>query len=153
MALYQASLALPAVAQPKLKQKPGSEEPGPAENLGVKCIGVLGGLARSPCPVALNQEIGTFLLTILASLPNTPATDAVEALDQLFDIYADADYEYDATVFRGDGFLKHLEEVVPKAKKMAKSVDKRKFPDLREAADDAVTNLGRFIKYKRDELS
>jgi len=92
-------------------------------------------------------------LSLLTSLPSTPAADAVETLNQLFDIYADGDYEYDEAVFRAGGFLKHLEEVVSKAKKMAKSVDKRRFPDLREAADDAVANLGRFIRYKKDESS
>lgn len=140
MALYQASKGLPK-----------KEDEDAFQSLGVKSLGVLGSLALSPCPVPLNREIGVFLLTTLSSLPETPAADAVEALNQLMDIFADKSYEFDEPVFWGDGFYKHLEEIVPKARKLAKGVDKRKFGELRARIDEAVLNLVRFLKYKRVE--
>jgi hypothetical protein len=121
----------------------------PFQALGVKCIGVLGQLALHPAPSDLNREIGTFLITVVASLPDTPAADAVEALNQLFDIYGDEEYPYDKEVFWQNGFLKHLEDAVPKAKAMLKTVDKRAQPELRARADEAVLNLSRFLGYKR----
>ena len=46
-----------------------------------------------------------FLITLLASLPNTPADPAVEALNALFDIYADKEYDYDEPVFVKHKFI------------------------------------------------
>lgn len=121
----------------------------PFQGLGVKCVGVLGQLALHPAPVDLNREIGTFLVTILAGLPNTPPADAVEALNQIFDIYGDEEYPYDKEVFWKDGYLKHLEEIMPKARAMLKGIDKKTHNELRTRADEAVLNLSRFLAYKR----
>lgn len=145
IALYQATKGSGAVTE---------EEAGdPFQALGVKCVGVLGQLALHPAPLDLNREVGTFLVTAVASLPETPAADAVEALNQIFDIYGDEDYPYDKDVFWQGGFLKHLEEAVPKAKAMLKTVDKRAQPELRARADEAVLNLGRFLGYKKKHQS
>lgn len=143
MALYQASKGLEAPN--------GSGDSDDAfQGLGVKSIGVLGQLALSPAPLDLNREIGVFLLTVLAGLPATPAADAVEALNQIFDIYADKEYECDR-IYWDNGFQKHLGELQPLAKKMAKAIDKRKMGELRERADEAVLNLDRFLRYKKNE--
>jgi len=150
MALYQASKGLDATTNDK--DKAADQSRGDAfQGLGVKCIGVLGRLALSPAPIELNREIGIFLLTVLAGLPTTPAADAVEALNQLFDIYADKEYDCDEAVFWKDDFYKHLEAIKPLAKKMAKGIDKRKETELRDRADEVVLNLDRFMKYKRSE--
>lgn len=137
MSLYQASVNLPADAE------------DPFQSLGVKCVGVLGQLALDPAPIQLNREIGVFLVTVVAKLPETPAADAVEALNQLFDIYADEDYDCDKEVFWKDGFIKYLEDVTPKVKAMAKKVDKRNSTELRMRADEVSLNLTRFILYKQ----
>ncbi|PNY23741.1 ARM-like repeat-containing protein [Tolypocladium capitatum] len=121
----------------------------PFQSLGVKCVGVLGQLAIDPAPADLNREIGTFLVTVLASLPDTPAADAVEALNQVFDIYGDEGYAYDKEVFWKDNFLSHLEEVLPKARAMVKTIDKKSKTELRTRADEAVLNLTRFLAYKK----
>jgi hypothetical protein len=154
IALYQASKNLnSSKAQEQLNgAKKGPDDGTDAfQGLGVKAIGVLGSLALEPAPVELNREIGVFLLTVLAALPDTAAADAVEAMNQIFDIYADKSYTFDESVFWGDGFYKHLEEILLKARKMAKAIDKRKFGELRARADEAVLNLGRFLKYKKTE--
>ncbi|KAH6723233.1 hypothetical protein BKA61DRAFT_464762 [Leptodontidium sp. MPI-SDFR-AT-0119] len=147
MALYQASRSL----EPSNGDSKGEDDTDAFQGLGVKSIGILGSLAMDPAPVELNREIGIFLLTTLSALPDVPAADTVEALNQLFDIYADKSYSFDEPVFWGDNFSKHLEEIQPKAKKLAKSIDKRKFGELRSRADEAVLNLGRFLVYKRKE--
>ncbi|KAG5927518.1 hypothetical protein E4U42_002161 [Claviceps africana] len=121
----------------------------PFQRLGVKCIGVLGQLALHPCPAPLNREIASFLLALLAALPDTPPADAVEALNQLLDIYANEDFPYDAPVFWADDFLPRFEALVPSAKAMAKAVDKKTQPELRTRAEEAVLNLRRFVAYKK----
>ncbi|KAL7950254.1 hypothetical protein V8C42DRAFT_194144 [Trichoderma barbatum] len=139
ISLYQATKGAPALQDPE----------DPFQALGVKCVGVLGQLALHPAPRDLNREIGTFLVTILAGLPETPAADAVEAFNQVFDIYGNEEYTYDAEVFWKGGFLKHLEGTVSKAKAMAKSVNKTAQPELRDRADEVIMNLTRFLAYKR----
>jgi hypothetical protein len=149
MALYEASKNLSSAENGAAKVLDSGDDA--FQGLGVKCIGVLGSLALDPAPIDLNKEIGEFLLTVLASLPDTPPADTVEALNQLFDIYADKEYSFDEPVFWGYNFLKHLEEIQPKAKRMSKEIDKRLFPELRGRADEAVLNLDRFLIYKRKE--
>ncbi|KAK8932054.1 putative ARM-like repeat-containing protein [Metarhizium anisopliae] len=138
ISLYQAT---------KSMEPQDSEDP--FQRLGVKCVGVLGQLAADPAPASLNREIGTFLITLLTGLPDTPAADAVEALNQVFDIYSSEGFAYDGEVFWKDNFLNQLELVLPKARAMVKSVDKKTQPELRARADEAVMNLGRFLAYKK----
>lgn len=137
MSLYHASLNLPVDAE------------DPFQSLGVKCIGVLGQLAMDPAPMQLNREVGVFLVTVVSKLPETPAADAVEALNQLFDIYGDEKHACDREVFWKDNFIKYFEDVLPKVRAMAKKVDKRHSAELRLRADEASMNLFRFIQYKK----
>lgn len=140
ISLYKASQGMP---------KPDKEvTEDPFQGLGVKCVGVLGHLARDPRPLATNRDIGIFLITIVTSASEAPAADVVEALDQLFDIYGNETLACEG-VFRKDKFLEHLEGAVPKIKAMVKSIDKRSQPELRLRAEEASTNLSRFITYKR----
>ncbi|KAI1103119.1 hypothetical protein F4804DRAFT_244700 [Jackrogersella minutella] len=120
----------------------------PFQGLGVKCIGVLGQLALA-APSPLNREIGIFLVTVVKGLPETPAADVVEALNQVFDIYGDENKEWDKDVFWKNNFLHHLQEVVSLVKVMVKTIDKRTSNELRVRAEDANLNLSRFIQYKQ----
>lgn len=146
MSLYLASKSLaPEVAEEAAK----GEDEDPFQGLGVKCIGLLGQLAQDPCPLRINREVGVFLMTVLGSLPDARPADVVEALNQVMELYGDEERECDM-VFWEDKFLKHLEDVLPKAKTMVKSIDKRgALNELRSRADEAVFNLGRFIQYKK----
>jgi hypothetical protein len=152
MALYHASknVANPTES-PAGKKDAENLDDTAFQALGVKCIGVLGRLALDPAPVELNREVGVFLMTLLSGIPETPAAIVVEALNEVFDIYADKDFSFDQPVFWDNRFDKHLEEVLPKCKKMAKTIDKRKAPELRSRVDEAVMNLARFLKYKKSE--
>lgn len=129
----------------------GGEPQDPFQALGVKCIGVLGSLARAPAPLEVNREVGVFLMTLLSGdgIAQTPPADIVEALNQLFDLYGDEEAPCDREVFWKDGFLKHLEEFVPKMKTLTKGIDKRAQGELRTRADEALLNLGRFVQYKK----
>lgn len=149
MALYQASKTLPKPETEKTNGKSSSSDQEDAfQGLGVKCIGVLGRLALNPAPIALNRDIGVFFLT---SLPDAAAAETVEILNQLFDIYADKEYSCDEAVFWADGFYQHLDQALPKIRKLMKGVDKRRFTELRARGDEAVANLVRFLKYKKEE--
>ncbi|OAA68909.1 Armadillo-type fold domain containing protein [Cordyceps fumosorosea ARSEF 2679] len=128
--------------------EPQDQEDDPFQSLGVKCIGVVGQLAIDPCPADTNRELGTFLVAVVAELPRTPPAEAVEALNQLFDVYGDEAYAYDADVFWAGGFAARLEEALPRVRAMAKAVDKQAHPELRLRADEVVMNLPRFIAYK-----
>ncbi|KAM4056923.1 hypothetical protein HRG_003781 [Hirsutella rhossiliensis] len=144
IALYQATKGL----EPQ-QGAAAADDDDPFQSLGVKCVGVLGQLALDPAPLDVNREIGTFLLTLLAALPATPPAPAVEALNQLFDVYADEAHACDAAVFWKDGFLAHLEAALPKVRAMVKAIDKKSAAELKARADEAIVNLDRFLAYKR----
>ncbi|KAK4146758.1 uncharacterized protein C8A04DRAFT_34656 [Dichotomopilus funicola] len=158
ISLYHASRnQAPSAGQDTGEKKEEEEAEDPFQGLGVKCIGVLGSLARDPAPIEVNREVGVFLMTLIttsnnettSTSNNTPPADIVEALNQLFDLYGDEDVPCDREVFWKDGFLKHLEEFVPRLKTLAKGIDKRAQSELRTRADEASLNLGRFVQYKK----
>ncbi|RAL65731.1 hypothetical protein DID88_005399 [Monilinia fructigena] len=143
MALYHASKGFETPADSKVPKKDAEDLDDSAfQSLGVKCIGVLGSLALEPAPIELNREVGVFLITLLAGVPETPAAHAVEALNEIFDIYADKSYSFDQSVFWGNEFDKHLAESLPKCKQMAKKIDKRKSPELRSRVDEGDRSRG-----------
>ncbi|CAI4214841.1 unnamed protein product [Parascedosporium putredinis] len=148
IALYQATKNMMASDDQNGGDAPGAEDP--FQSLGVKCIGALAQLARDPAPLALNRDIGVFLVTVIGALPETAPAEAVEALNQLFDIYSDEDSEGDK-VFWQDNFLKHLEAALPKTRKMLKGIHKNepRLKELRDRTEEVVMNLERFIQYKK----
>lgn len=148
IALYQATKNMMASDDQNGGDAPGAEDP--FQSLGVKCIGALAQLARDPAPLALNRDIGVFLVTVIGALPETAPAEAVEALNQLFDIYSDEDSECDK-VFWQDNFLKHLEAALPKTRKMLKGIHKNepRLKELRDRTEEVVMNLERFIQYKK----
>lgn len=150
MSLYQVSKAQQNVITPDENKEQQPQE-DPFQGLGVKCIGVLGALARDPAPIDINREVGVFLITLLGSAgePGVAPADIIQALNEVFDIYGDEEYTCDAEVFWKDGFLSHLEELQPKLKAVAKGINKRTFEELRIKADEAMVNLGRFVQYKK----
>ncbi|KAK3318540.1 hypothetical protein B0H66DRAFT_242419 [Apodospora peruviana] len=143
IALYQATKGI--AVEPA---QDGDAAQDPFQGVGIKCIGVLGCLARDPASLNVNREIGIFLMTLLGS-PGTSPAELIEALNQVFEIYGDEELACDKEVFWKDGFLRHLEEVLPKLKIVAKGIDKRTAEELRVKADEAVLNLSRFIQYKK----
>ena len=69
----------------------------------------------------LLQTIGNFLISILQLLltDGSTSTDcAVEALNAIYDIYADIEYDYDRPVFIDGGYLEVLKGLVGIVSKM-----------------------------------
>ena len=120
-------------------------------DLQIKIVGFLGCLAQCQGRVDINRSVGVFLITIVSSLPRSDTEVTVEALDAIFDIYGDKDYDYDEPVFRKGQFLRHLETSVPAVQKMLREINKKHSRSLWERAEDATNNLKNFIEYKRHE--
>ncbi|RVD86594.1 uncharacterized protein DFL_004862 [Arthrobotrys flagrans] len=130
--------------------------------LKVACIKVLSNLARCQGTerIQVNKELGTFFMTTVNKLPfygdaepvDLPAPEVIiECLNAVYDVYDDADRDYDEEVFVKLGFLKYLRSFVARVRAMAKKVDRRTRFELRESADEALINLTEFIKYKTAE--
>lgn len=54
------------------------------------------------------------MIGLVKAAPDAPAQPVVEALNAIFDIYSDSEFDYDKSVFIDLGFEKHLEDSVPK---------------------------------------
>ncbi|KAG0368264.1 armadillo-type protein [Gamsiella multidivaricata] len=120
-----------------------------SDSMRVKAIGCLGVIARRQGAIETNKVIGEFLINLLKSNPSAEA--CVEALNAIYDIYADAEFDYDMPVFVQGNFNHELKGMVKMTRFMARNIDRRKNRDLRTRADEAVMNLVEFIKYKEKE--
>jgi len=117
----------------------------------VRLVGFLGTLAQFQGKVARNAEISQFLFQVLNKLPNVSSKVVIEILDLIYEIYGDAEYDYDEPVFVQRNYLSNLKELTPKIKHAVKLVDKNVDPELKTKGDDVLVNLGRFIDYKQKE--
>ncbi|KAL1923083.1 uncharacterized protein VTP21DRAFT_9459 [Calcarisporiella thermophila] len=119
-----------------------------------RIIGTLGVIARRQGQIETNKMIGQLLLRIVHELPPNGTTSpecAIEALNAIYDVYGDAEYDYDLPVFVEGRFLDALRNSVLPVRAMMKSIDRRKQNELRLRADEALMNLRAFIKYKENE--
>ncbi|KAJ2761859.1 hypothetical protein H4S06_000983, partial [Coemansia sp. BCRC 34490] len=112
-----------------------------------------------------NKYIGSYILEQIISRPileyadskavyaanSVPVELIAEALDIMFDIYSDADFDYDEPVFVRGNFLDRLRKLYPSIRRLAKSVDRRKDRELRDRIDLVVENLRGFVAYKASE--
>lgn len=128
----------------------GTYEMIPLESMRVKIVGALGPIAMRQGDVLTNKNIGVFIMTLLNDKTTKPSV-IVEALNLLFDVYSDAEFDYDLPVFVQGSFLNNLKQLFSSVRSMVKSIDRRKNFDLRMRGDEALDNLNAFIKYKRDE--
>ncbi|KAF9082634.1 hypothetical protein BGX23_012266 [Mortierella sp. AD031] len=120
-----------------------------SDSMRVKAIGCLGVIARRQGAIEANKAIGEFLINLLK---NKPSTDAcVEALNAIYDVYADAEFDYDLPVYVQGNFNQELKGMVKMVKFMVRNIDRRKDRDLRNRADEASMNLVEFVKYKEKE--
>ncbi|CCE61750.1 hypothetical protein TPHA_0B00780 [Tetrapisispora phaffii CBS 4417] len=113
--------------------------------------GILGTMASIQGQISINEIIGKFLLSELAS-KETPTVLLVEITNLLFEIYPDSNFDYDGPVFIQQGFLNILrDQVVPNLKAQFKFVDKNKDELLKEKCTETFNNLNSFINYKANE--
>ncbi|TPX54650.1 hypothetical protein SeMB42_g00182 [Synchytrium endobioticum] len=89
----------------------------------IKALHVLSLLVSRPSHMLQNKKVGLVLLALIGS--SSPEV-VFEALDAIFDVYADASFDYDAPVFVGMGFLKRLKDSVEIVKDKVKNVDRKK---------------------------
>ncbi|KAF8951567.1 hypothetical protein BGZ46_003909 [Entomortierella lignicola] len=127
----------------------GSYSSTTSDSMRVKVIGCLGVIARRQGAIETNKVIGEFLINLLKNKPSTEA--CVEALNAIYDIYADAEFDYDLPVYVKGNFNQELSGLVKMVRFMVRNVDRRKNKDLRNRGDEAVLNLVAFIKYKEKE--
>ncbi|KAF7721012.1 hypothetical protein EC973_005562 [Apophysomyces ossiformis] len=131
----------------------GAYQMATSESMRVKIVGCLGPIALRQGDISTNKDIGVFVMEILRNIRThqTKAEAAVEALNFIYDVYGDCEFDYDETVFIQGNFLNELRQILPSVRSMVKSIDRRKAFDLRSRADEALTNLVAFIKYKANE--
>ncbi|KAF8941115.1 armadillo-type protein [Dissophora ornata] len=120
-----------------------------SDSMRVKTIGCLGVIARRQGAIDTNKVIGEFLINLLKNNPSTEA--CVEALNAIYDIYADAEFDYDMPVFVEGKFNEELKGMIKMVRFMVRNIDRRKSKDLRNRADEAAMNLVEFVKYKEKE--
>ncbi|KAK9434128.1 hypothetical protein V1505DRAFT_320214 [Lipomyces doorenjongii] len=122
-----------------------------ALELKVRIVGLLGALALPHADIDVTKEISIFLLTQVLSTQHKPPEIVIEALNAIYDIFADMTYPFDDEIFVKGEFLNHLMKIQPQVKQMAKKIDRRKNLQLRTRADEVVVNLQRFVAYKIKE--
>ncbi|KAG0359114.1 hypothetical protein BG005_001343 [Podila minutissima] len=120
-----------------------------SDSMRVKTIGCLGVIARRQGAIEANKAVGEFLMNLLKNNPSTEA--CVEALNAMYDIYADKDFDYDLPVYVQGNFNQELKGMIKMVKFMVRNIDRRKSRDLRNRADEAAMNLVEFVKYKEHE--
>ncbi|ORZ26498.1 armadillo-type protein [Lobosporangium transversale] len=120
-----------------------------SDSMRVKTIGCLGVIARRQGAIETNKVIGEFLISLLKNKPSPEA--CIEALNAIYDIYADAEFDYDLPVFVQGNFNQELKGLIKMVRFMVRNIDRRKDRDLRNRGDEAVLNLVEFVKYKEKE--
>ncbi|KAI9301750.1 armadillo-type protein [Cunninghamella echinulata] len=116
----------------------------------VKVIGCLGPIASRQGDINTNKNIGEFVMNVLRHSQTSPEV-RIESLNLLYDVYSDCAFDYDEPVFVQSDYLSQLKQLLPPIRSMVKAIDRRKQFDLRSRADEALTNLVAFIKYKSNE--
>lgn len=116
-----------------------------------KLLGVLGTLASFQGQVEINRLIGQFILEQLV-LDRTPPLLLVDLTSSLFEIYADASFDYDEPVYVKYGFQEIIKsKVVPKLRQAFKLVDRNKDAVLKDRCTESFNILDSFIHYKQSE--
>lgn len=134
------------------------EDPALELDFVLSSVGFVGTLAQTIGNVDVTRRIGEFLLGAIEHFSQGAGQKqgveiVVETLNLIFDIFGDAEFEYDLPVFVEGGFLTRLEKLEPAVHSCYKRTDKHREPELRARAEEAWNNLNRFIDYKRHERS
>ncbi|ODQ64856.1 hypothetical protein NADFUDRAFT_65992 [Nadsonia fulvescens var. elongata DSM 6958] len=119
----------------------------------IRAVALLASLAMAKNRTEVTKTVGDFFLSLLSGLPETPVEVVLEVLDNMFEIFGDASYEYDLPVFVEGQYMEKLNQLLSKVRQMTKKIDRRRFYQLRSRADEVTLNLSRFIVYKRNERS
>lgn len=127
----------------------------------LSAIGFLGSVAQVIGDTEITRTIAQFLLgttkhfVVADNHHKDPKAIEIpfECLNLIYDIFGDAEYEYDLAVFVEGAYIEQLKQLEPLVKACYKQIDKNKDMDLKMRAEEVFGNLGRFIVYKENERS
>lgn len=127
----------------------------------LSAAGFLGTIAQVIGDSEITKEISEFLLSQIAHFIQEQYNSkepkaieiALESLNLIYDIFGDAEFEYDYPVFVQGNYITRLAELEPQVKACYKKIDKNKNSELKLKAEEVWTNLNRFIDYKKSERS
>lgn len=144
-----------------LGELPASEDHLLSLEFILSAAGFLGTVAQTIGDTGITQSISEFLLAqidFFAQQQNNGKEPkaieiALESLNLIYDIFGDAEFEYDLPIFVQGNYIARLEELEPKVKTCYKQIDKNKHAEIKLKAEETWTNLNRFIDYKRSERS
>ncbi|ABN65560.1 predicted protein [Scheffersomyces stipitis CBS 6054] len=123
-------------------------------------VGFLGNLAPVVGNTQITSKISQFLITTIELLCNSTVTTVtspakievvLEAINVIYEIFGDIEFDYDYEIFVQQGYLQKLSLLEPKVKELYKKIDKNKYPHLKAKGEETWINLGRFIQYKQSE--
>lgn len=141
------------VSQAKnVKQKAPEDEDASTETV-VRTVGLLSSVGSKEGHLEQTQRISNFLFEIVSHAASVPPKVLFETLNSIYDMFGDAEYDYDLPVFVNGGLNKLLSQAVPSVRQAIRKVDKNKDPNLRAIGEEAGMNLTRFIQYKNSERS
>lgn len=118
----------------------------PSMETRMNTIGLIGCVGKRTKNAAENEVIGRCLLS---SLNDSSLEVVAEALNAVFDVYGDEDFD---AVFRSLQFLGALERTATAVKAKLRSEHKQMDRDLVAHVKETHLNLVRFIKYKKKHL-
>lgn len=144
-----------------LAQIPESEEHLLSLEFVLSAAGFLGTVAQTIGNAEITRSISEFLLAQIghfAKVENNGKDPkaieiAIESLNLIYDIFGDAEFDYDYPVFVEGDYISRLTQLEPHVKTCYKQIDKNKNAELKLRAEEAWTNLNRFIDYKKSERS
>lgn len=125
-----------------------------------KAVGLLAQLAKAPGKHDITVAVSQFLFDTLSTAQATSVKDArpiqspkvvIEIIYAIFEVFGDASYDYDMSVYVQGGLNAKLAAMLSPLRKYFKRVDRIKEPLLRARGDECVLNLARFIDYKKQE--
>ncbi|KAJ3146616.1 hypothetical protein HDU89_006087 [Geranomyces variabilis] len=129
-----------------------------------KLVTVLSYLAQRTTSIPVTAHIMTTLLALLTGSPPPPTPTnptptphtasvalATDILNAFYDVFADAATDPTDCVYVDGGMNDVLRQFVAGFRIRCKQVDKRKNRDMRERAEEALSNLVAFVKYKDGE--
>ncbi|SGZ54396.1 CIC11C00000002142 [Sungouiella intermedia] len=144
-----------------LSQIPESEEHLTSLEFILSAAGFLGTIAQTIGNAEITRSISEFLLAQIGHFAQEQNNGkdpkaieiALESLNLIYDIFGDAEFEYDYPVFVEGDYISRLTQLEPQIKVCYKQIDKKKNSELKLRAEETWTNLNRFIEYKKSERS
>ncbi|KAI8825993.1 armadillo-type protein [Fimicolochytrium jonesii] len=126
-----------------------------------KAANILTLLAKQSPSIPVTTQITIHLLVLFASTlqqsSSTPQSHAAsvslasDILNGFYDIFPDALTDPTDCVYVANNMNAKLKELIPAFRTAVKTVDKRKFREVRERAEEALLNMRAFVDYKEKE--